>query len=139
MDIQLPLIIWTVICFGLLVLVLDRLLFRPLLKLMDERKAKVDGAKRRLEEAREARALALASQKEAEQEERRRLAEENAAKAEAYRRESDAELKRLSKQLEERTQENRAEAETEAQAALASMGERLSEAAEVYSRKLIKG
>ena len=139
MDIKLPLIIWTIICFGLLALVLDRLLFRPLLKLMDERKAKIDGAKKRLEEAREAKALALASAKEAELAERKRLAEENAANAEAIRRGAEAELRALAKRLEEKTLINRAEAENEAEAALLTVKEKLSEAAEVYSKKLIKG
>lgn len=44
MTIQLPVLIWTVICFLLLMLILDRLLFRPMLSFMDERKARIDRA-----------------------------------------------------------------------------------------------
>ena len=42
MSIQPSVLIWTVICFCLLMLILDRLLFRPMLKFMDERQAKID-------------------------------------------------------------------------------------------------
>lgn len=45
MNIQLNVLIWTIICFCLAMLILDRLLFRPLLKFMDARQAKIDAAK----------------------------------------------------------------------------------------------
>lgn len=45
MNIQLNVLIWTIICFCLAMLILDRLLFRPLLKFMDQRQAKIDAAK----------------------------------------------------------------------------------------------
>lgn len=38
MNIQLPVVIWTVICFLILMLVLKFLLFKPLLEIMDKRK-----------------------------------------------------------------------------------------------------
>ncbi len=38
MNIQLPVVIWTVICFLLLMLILKFLLFRPVLEIMDKRK-----------------------------------------------------------------------------------------------------
>ena len=47
MSIQISVTIWTVICFIALMLVLDRLLFRPLLDFMDKRREKIDGAKLR--------------------------------------------------------------------------------------------
>lgn len=40
MNIQLPVVIWTVICFLLLMLVLKFLLFKPVLEVMDKRKEK---------------------------------------------------------------------------------------------------
>lgn len=45
MNIQLNVLIWTIICFCLAMLILDRLLFKPLLKFMDARQAKIDAAK----------------------------------------------------------------------------------------------
>ena len=109
-NIQPSLIIWTVICFGLLMLVLDRLLFRPLLKLMDERKERAESARRRAGQARlelEARESELALSHEAE---RQRLLKEASEKAEAFRRDSEAELRALSRELEERVARNREEA-----------------------------
>ena len=50
MTIQLSVTVWTVICFLLLMLVLNNLLFRPILKLMDERKQRIDSATKKKEE-----------------------------------------------------------------------------------------
>lgn len=44
MNIQLSVTIWTVICFALLVLSLQNLLFRPILKVMDDRRARIQSA-----------------------------------------------------------------------------------------------
>ena len=41
MTIQWSVLLWTVICFLLLVLILDRLLFRPVLELLDRRRERV--------------------------------------------------------------------------------------------------
>lgn len=40
MNIQLPVVIWTVICFLVLMLILKFLLFKPVLEVMDKRKEK---------------------------------------------------------------------------------------------------
>ena len=45
MTIQPSVLIWSVVCFCLLALVLDRLLFRPLLSVMDKRQEKIDAAR----------------------------------------------------------------------------------------------
>ena len=45
MTIQLPVLLWTVITFCLFAFVLNRLLFRPLLAFMDQRQARIDGAR----------------------------------------------------------------------------------------------
>ena len=44
MSIQLSVLLWTIICFGLLMLILHYLLFQPVLKVMDERKARIRSA-----------------------------------------------------------------------------------------------
>jgi len=41
MNIQLPVVIWTVICFLVLMLILKFLLFAPVLSLLDKRKEKI--------------------------------------------------------------------------------------------------
>jgi len=44
-TIQVSILLWTILCFVALMLVLNRLLFRPLLGFMDKRREKIDGAK----------------------------------------------------------------------------------------------
>lgn len=139
MDIQLSVIIWTVICFGILMLVLDRLLFRPLLKLMDERKERVESARKNaVEAARQAEALRF-ERIESEKAERQRLIEMEAERVAGFRQEAEAELRALSKQLEEETEASHREAAVYADEALASLSKELDEAALRYSQKLIKG
>lgn len=58
MTIQLPVLLWTVICFCLLVFILNHFLFKPMLVFMDRRQEKIDRAARKKEE--HARALAEA-------------------------------------------------------------------------------
>ena len=51
MNIQPSVTVWTVLCFLALMLILDRLLFRPLLSFMDKRQEKIDRARREKAEA----------------------------------------------------------------------------------------
>ena len=55
MEIQLSLILWTVICFALLMLVLQKLLFQPMLRMMDKRRLKIAEAHVRAEQLKQAR------------------------------------------------------------------------------------
>ena len=48
MNIQPSVIVWTVICFLLLMIILKNLLFTPVLKMLDSRKAKVEAADKKL-------------------------------------------------------------------------------------------
>ena len=67
LTIQPSVFIWTVICFCLLMLILNRLLFRPMLRFMDERQAKLDRAAARREKDQ-----ALLAEAEAALEQRKR-------------------------------------------------------------------
>ncbi len=51
MTIQIPILIWTVISFLALMLILNRLLFRPMLSFMDARRAKIERARAEREAA----------------------------------------------------------------------------------------
>lgn len=44
MTIQLSVLVWTIICFVLLMLILHHLLFQPVLKVLDDRKARIRNA-----------------------------------------------------------------------------------------------
>lgn len=48
MNIQPSVIVWTVICFLLLMLILKNLLFTPVLEMLDRRKEKVERAEKKL-------------------------------------------------------------------------------------------
>ena len=45
MNIQISVVIWTVICFMLLMLILKNLLFTPVLRMLDSRKERIDAAR----------------------------------------------------------------------------------------------
>ena len=80
--------IWTIINFCLLMLVLDRLLFRPLFKVMDAREEKIGRVRRAAAEREEARIRAAAEAEErqnalAAEAERSRLERLARARAEA--------------------------------------------------------
>lgn len=47
MNIQISVIIWTVICFVALMLILRNLLFKPLLEVMDKRKERLENARKK--------------------------------------------------------------------------------------------
>lgn len=47
MTIQLSVTIWTIICFVLLMIILHFLLFKPVLKIMDERRVRIEKAAQR--------------------------------------------------------------------------------------------
>ncbi len=49
MTIQPSILLWTLICFALMMLVLDRLLFRPMLSFMDARNEKIAAAAQKKE------------------------------------------------------------------------------------------
>ena len=93
MTIQPSVLVWTVICFCLLWLILRNLLFRPMLRFMDERNARIARAE---------------AKKHADEQ---RLAEAEAAEAEAR---AAAEAERA-----EARKKNRAEAEHAAAASVA--------------------
>lgn len=49
MNIQLPVVLWTVICFLVLMLILKNLLFKPVFQVLDQRKKKLAEAEKKKE------------------------------------------------------------------------------------------
>lgn len=47
MNIQLSVVIWTIICFSILMLILHNWLFKPVLAIFDRRKEKIDAANKK--------------------------------------------------------------------------------------------
>lgn len=73
MTVQLSVLIWTVICFCLLIVILHNLLFKPLFLVMDKRNEKIEAARsKRLDEQK-----ALEEQRRTEQNEKEKTAKLN--------------------------------------------------------------
>ena len=102
MSISLSQVIWTVICFILFALVLDRLLIRPVLDHMDRRREKVEGAHRRRAELEEARLDAEQKARENEAARRELAAKENAERLAETAAASERELEKLTAELKSR-------------------------------------
>ena len=110
MTLQPSLIIWTVICFCVLMFILNKLLFKPLLAFMDARKEKVAKARERageimrersersaaLQAVREAELLAESEKRSKEIEQFKAFAENELKKTESENR---AKLEALSEQI----------------------------------------
>lgn len=139
MSVQPSLIIWTVICFCLFAFVLYRLLFKPVLELMDARGEKLENAKR----------LALEQSERLKEQQRlleeRRIAEAEALEAERQerlallRRESDAELKRLAAEAEKRRAETAEGCKKLAAETAEQIGSYMDKMTEVFTDKLVSG
>ncbi len=87
MTIQLPVLLWTIILFVVLMLVLNKLLFKPFFKVMDARKARVEAAKtmhvQHLEQLEAAKQAARDAEEQREAERAKQTAAQN-AEAEEY-------------------------------------------------------
>lgn len=114
MTIQISLVIWTIIGFVVLSLILNRFLFKPLLKVMDDRNEKIKAGEeqRRIElERREKTRKALEISNAAREQEALKIAEHELSnerkKTEMIlaekKAEYDAELEKISKEFEEKT------------------------------------
>ncbi|MBR6514953.1 MAG: hypothetical protein IKT46_09000 [Clostridia bacterium] len=91
MSIQISVVIWTLICFILLMLIMNNLLFKPLLSLMDKRRERIDAAR-------------------AKKAEYDRLSAQNESLAAEKRAEHEADEKKLIKERVEKIQSDRKKA-----------------------------
>ena len=107
------LMVWTLVSFGLTLLVLKRYAFGPIQKVIDERRSRirdaVDAADQAREEARELRELTIAERGEAKRE-RERILEDTRRQAQAQLDQARADAKA---DLERRLVENKRELEAE--------------------------
>lgn len=126
-------LVWTLICFVLFMLIVNKLLFKPMLAIIDERKAKIENAARKKADI-EATQLAY--------ENNLREAAENARRAEselADKMLADAEMKAENdiKQAEETSKQRLALAATDVEFETNEMGEKLGESVEELASAFI--
>lgn len=92
MNIQVSVLIWTVICFCLLMLILNKLLFKPILAVMDQRQERVRRAREKQSANAEAYAAAQASMEQAREDVRRQQAQAMAETVEEAQRRADQQV-----------------------------------------------
>lgn len=137
MNIQLPVVLWTVICFLVLMLILKNLLFRPVFRVMDERKEKIARAKEkkaeiaRLTEEHEKRMEILRADAE--------IQKQNLIKSELeiIRAKNKAETDRMKAKRLINTDEYKKAAETEKEAVIASFNNSSDEIVKAFADRLV--
>ena len=139
MTIQPSLIIWTVICFCLFALVLNGLIIKPVLKVIDARKERLARAKAAkqaaLQAAEDARLALEAGRAEAERAERDRLQ----TRLERLREQKEAEYAAYAAALREGADNNVREPEKLATNAEAAVEARMGDMVSAFAEKLLSG
>lgn len=137
MSIQISVTIWTIICFGILMLVLNKLLFRPMLAFMDARREKTERARREREE----RTAERAAEEERilrENAERVRLAgEKSAQRAETLRQEAHRAAAQQRLEYAKALEDERAALKQSVKDAPVRLAERTEKISSVFAGKLM--
>lgn len=136
MTIQVSVTVWTILCFLALMLVLDRLLFRPLMSFMDKRKEKIDGARRSKENALREREEEIVRREEDRVAAEQRSMREASAALEELRREN---ARRIAEKKAENEQKLAALSQTlaeESRSILAALEPRTEALAEAFAGRL---
>ncbi|MBP5166950.1 MAG: ATP synthase F0 subunit B [Oscillospiraceae bacterium] len=123
MSIDISVVVWTVVGFCVFMLLLNRFLFKPMLRFMDDRQKRIDDARAALQRA-EAERLSAAEEARREREQSRR--EEIAAaeaRLEELRSESKANELRFEKESGAVIENSRAELELEKAALVTHLGD----------------
>ena len=138
MSINVSELIWTVLCFLVLLFVLKKLLFDPLTRFMDERKAKVEAgmaAGREAEAAREANERELLEKRRAKAAEAAKLVADGRARDEKARADALAEAR---KQAAEAMKDAKAALSKEEAAAEANLEAQMPELVDTLTAALLR-
>ena len=137
MNVQLSVILWTVICFTLFMLILRNWLFGPVLKILDERREK-------LEAAREKKAISekmvLEHKKNLEVQQAEYVRQKKAdlqIELERIQAEEKTLLKTAHRECLERIDAYRKQVEKEQEEILSAVSPRLDQVAEVFAQRII--
>ena len=139
MSIQISVVIWTIICFILLMLILNNLLFKPVLSVMDKRREKIDAARAKKAERENiiAENERLTAEKKAEHEaNEKKLIKERVEKVSSDRRKAveaakEVRLKRLD--------ETRKKTDAEEKEILSKLSTHAEELAVMLADRIVKG
>lgn len=135
MNIQPNILIWTILCFCAFMLILWRLLLRPLLRFMDAREARIAHA-RSLDKSAQ-RAEEKARRETERQLALRRIAEEGRRELQAQREAGEAELNAQALAFRQETERQRTELEAEAAALVPELATALRAHVDAFTEKLM--
>ncbi len=138
MNIQLSVVLWTIICFVLLMLILRNLLFKPVLKVLDERREKIENAaakKAEWEKAGQEHAAMLAEREEQFARERQQQIREE---VESIHQDSKRTVELAKEARMELVDSYRSYVEAEREAILRRLGGHASELATAFADRLTK-
>ena len=135
LTIQPSVFIWTVICFCLLMLILNRLLFRPMLRFMDERQEKVNRAAAKKEENRSLLAEAEAALEQRKQKNADLTAASEQERIAAAQKEADQRLAQARRESERDYQTQQENCAAERRNFDAELGQGLEELAQAFVSK----
>lgn len=136
-NVQLSVILWTIICFSLMMIILHNLLFRPVLKLLDQRKERLAAARRKKaehEKLLEENALRLEEQREENL--RRKKAEAQAA-VDEIRAEEKVLLKEAHKECLQRIDVYRNQREKELEQILDAVSPEIAQVADLFVQRIV--
>ncbi len=137
MTVQISITVWTILCLVALMLILDRLLFRPLLSFMDKRREKIDQAKAEKETALHERDEALRKLEEAKDGAMRAAAVEAAANEEKLRGEMSNTVAEAKEQFFRKLQEEKDLLEKESVSIQNDLEPRMEDLADLFAHKLL--
>ena len=137
MSIQPSVLIWTIICLLRLMLVLSKLLFKPLLAFMDARREKIERARAAREEALRRKAELESSAVTARQDAEKRAAQTAAAMLEDAHARCRNEAETLLHAQEDALEEEKKALAAESEAIIASLEPRLDAVAGAFADKLL--
>ncbi|MBR4880459.1 MAG: hypothetical protein IKU19_00910 [Clostridia bacterium] len=139
MSIQISVVIWTVICFILMVVILNNLLYKPVLSVMDKRREKIAAAKAKKAERESLIAeneLLVAKKLEEHKANEKKLIKERVEKVQADRKKTVEAAKEVRlKKLDE----TREKTEAEEAEILAELGTHAEELAVMLADRIVKG
>ena len=136
MTIQISVVLWTMICFTFLYFMLDKLLFKPILELIDKRKLDLDNARAEFSAFEQQREKEMARIAEANEAEAARLQKNVDEQAEKISLEGKDLLEEVRKQRIETVKEYRSKLDEEYALEVKKAGENLGDLADSFLSNL---
>lgn len=137
MTIQLPVVLWTVICFLLMTVILKNLLFKPVLELLDSRKAKSAAAREKqalIEQMEHEHSEKLS---EIERKNQKRREQSIKTELEEIRAQNKNDIENAKAARLASAEEYKAKTDTEKQAVISSFNEKSDEIVRAFAERLI--